>query len=100
MRDVKFYLHRVREILSVDLSFFVDCAQSCSSSSNRLRLGVLHSGKFISIELVVFYSESSLGGNKGGDKLKIILSEDEVSEVGLITRTKKTDHMLVVISTD
>ena len=90
----------MREIRSVDLSLFVDCAQCCSSSSHRQRLGVLHSRKFISIELVVFYSESSLGGNKGGDKLKIMLSEDEVSEVGLVTRTKETDHMLVVISTD
>ena len=95
---MKFYLHRVREILSVDLSFFVDCAQC--SSSHQQRLGVLHSGKIISIQLEMFYSDGSLGGNKGGGKLKIMLSEDEVEEWCLITRTKETDHMLVVISTD
>ena len=85
MEREELYLHLVvlkcvREIRSVDLSLFVDGAQCCSSSSQQ-RFGELQSRfKMISIQFVMLYCDSSLGGNKDGDKLKIIESEDKLDD--------------------
>ena len=65
----------VREIWSVDLSLLVDGPQVCSSSSQQ-RFGSTF--EMISSEFELLCCDSSLGGNKDGDKLKIIESEEEL----------------------
>ena len=68
----------MREIWSVDFSILVDGPQVCSSSSQQ-RFGELGSTfEMISSEFELLRCDSSLGGKKDGDELKIIESEDEL----------------------